>query len=62
MYAYKSPFKRRTLIAVSPLSYGVHTSLKILPSTWFRHLALGCAIAHREGTTFAPRVAETLHS
>ncbi|MEH1967240.1 hypothetical protein [Nostoc sp.] len=26
-------------------SYGVHTSLKIPPSTWFRHLALGCAIA-----------------
>ncbi|WP_168163412.1 hypothetical protein [Calothrix sp. 336/3] len=25
--------------------YGVHTSLKISPSTWFRHLDLGCAIA-----------------
>lgn len=27
------------------LAYGVHTSLKIPPSTWFRHLALGRAIA-----------------
>ncbi|BAB74218.1 hypothetical protein ACN23B_12670 [Anabaena sp. FACHB-709] len=26
-------------------SYGVHTSLKIPPSTWFCHLGLGCAIA-----------------
>ncbi|WP_190475930.1 hypothetical protein [Anabaena azotica] len=26
-------------------SYGVHTSRKIPFSTWFRHLALGCAIA-----------------
>ncbi|MEH2115787.1 hypothetical protein [Nostoc sp.] len=26
--------------------YGVHTSLKILPSTWFRHPAIeDCAIA-----------------
>ncbi|WP_218651864.1 hypothetical protein [Nostoc sp. C052] len=25
--------------------YGVHTSLKIPPSTWFRHLAIDCAIA-----------------
>ncbi|MCW5314265.1 hypothetical protein GTQ43_10750 [Nostoc sp. KVJ3] len=23
------------------LGYGVHTSLKIPPSTWFRHLAIG---------------------
>ncbi|MBD2470948.1 hypothetical protein [Nostoc sp. FACHB-145] len=27
------------------VGYGVHTSLKIPFSTWFRHLALGCAIA-----------------
>ncbi|MEH1946908.1 MAG: hypothetical protein V7K77_08110 [Nostoc sp.] len=26
-------------------NYDVHTSLKIRPITWFRHLALGCAIA-----------------
>ncbi|MBN3962835.1 hypothetical protein [Nostoc sp. NMS8] len=27
------------------LGYGVHTSREILPDTWFRPLALGCAIA-----------------
>ena len=26
-------------------NYGVHTSLKIPPMTWFRYLILGCAIA-----------------
>ncbi len=31
--------------SLSHRGYGVHTSLKILPSTWFGHLALGCAIA-----------------
>ncbi|WP_199315809.1 hypothetical protein [Anabaena sp. FACHB-709] len=42
--------------SLSPTGYGVHTSLKIPPSTWFRHLGLGCAIAleacpQRGGTT-----------
>ncbi|EKF02956.1 hypothetical protein FDUTEX481_05759 [Tolypothrix sp. PCC 7601] len=28
-----------------PQGYGVHRSLEIPPSTWFRHLTNGCAIA-----------------
>ncbi|WP_414561813.1 hypothetical protein [Anabaena sp. CCY 9613] len=37
-----------TCVKISPLlgNYGVHTSREIPPDTWFRPLALGCAMAY----------------